>query len=482
MRILFLIILALVSTSVKSQDTTWLKASQLGYDRASLHPKLISNRILSSCNVKNGGGTWSNIFSEYNRNGDLINKRFLLRQYFEYGVSDWMEFKNKNILVIGDGVTPTSQANVVQFTALYDSNETRIMALEKDSSFTQIIQKNDTSFYAVDNLDTLRLGYYNSNGKTIWKKSIIEIIGLPKNDSLKNYKLKSLKSYKNHFNILFQLNDNESYWLTKCNNSGIKIKSDTFKIDGFIDYSEIWNGFVITSKTNSSVGEIQYLDSTFNVQWKQPFKAEKEIKLHSLFTNSMNEIMVSVQYSHFDSTKVFKGTTYFTRIYSFDVSGNEKNVYEYKIQNFAIQAGVNTQFSDGGYLMYFGFYGHLAQDGGAEMGRTNSKGEIHDSAWIGYPIFPDVSIKDTNSSTLEKKSFKSYLVFPNPTTSTLTISVQSNHDLSYSLFDLDGQRILSGDFNTKIQLDVSELNRGMYFLRIEDIKGGSVVTRKVIIE
>lgn len=63
------------------------------------------------------------------------------------------------------------------------------------------------------------------------------------------------------------------------------------------------------------------------------------------------------------------------------------------------------------------------------------------------------------------------VVFPNPFTSTLSISLSSIQDAKYSIYTIDGKLILSGKLlNYITEVDLSNYENGVYFIEIENNK------------
>lgn len=70
-------------------------------------------------------------------------------------------------------------------------------------------------------------------------------------------------------------------------------------------------------------------------------------------------------------------------------------------------------------------------------------------------------------------------VYPNPVQSQLTIESNQSEQLNYQLYGIDGVAYKSGVISMEtIQLSLSELSKGMYFLRLTD--GKQLVTKKII--
>ena len=75
----------------------------------------------------------------------------------------------------------------------------------------------------------------------------------------------------------------------------------------------------------------------------------------------------------------------------------------------------------------------------------------------------------------EEFAFNNIVVFPNPTTGVLTI--RSNLDITYSLYDFIGREVIK-DSNEDV-IDITNLPNGVYFL---SIKYGEMVFNKRVVK
>ncbi|CAN5255234.1 hypothetical protein BH09BAC5_BH09BAC5_04600 [soil metagenome] len=61
----------------------------------------------------------------------------------------------------------------------------------------------------------------------------------------------------------------------------------------------------------------------------------------------------------------------------------------------------------------------------------------------------------------------SVIVFPNPTSETLTLQVNDFNNLQYEMFDAEGKLILSNNINaTKSEIEMKNLATGTYFINV----------------
>jgi len=88
-----------------------------------------------------------------------------------------------------------------------------------------------------------------------------------------------------------------------------------------------------------------------------------------------------------------------------------------------------------------------------------------------------LSFSTTEDMSVEDNVFRNLKVYPNPTTGILNIKSETNLE-SYQLYDLQGGIVRQGRLiNT--QIDLSGVNNGLYFLRVQD-QAGNVKNLKVV--
>ena len=72
----------------------------------------------------------------------------------------------------------------------------------------------------------------------------------------------------------------------------------------------------------------------------------------------------------------------------------------------------------------------------------------------------------------------SFGIYPNPAESELNIN--SNAAFEYQMINSVGQVVMSGVANGNVKLNVSELNNGVYFLKV--VANGNTSVEKVVIK
>ncbi len=84
-------------------------------------------------------------------------------------------------------------------------------------------------------------------------------------------------------------------------------------------------------------------------------------------------------------------------------------------------------------------------------------------------------------SVSEHQLYNTLSIYPNPSENNITINWNENFDVELRLFDINGRIVYyekDKKLNTSQQIDISHLNSGFYFLRINSKKG--IATRKII--
>lgn len=72
-------------------------------------------------------------------------------------------------------------------------------------------------------------------------------------------------------------------------------------------------------------------------------------------------------------------------------------------------------------------------------------------------------------------------IYPNPSTGKINLTVPHNNICTYSVSNVFGLTVANGEFNTKIELDLSHLPKGVYLLNINNTNTGEVTKKSVIL-
>lgn len=96
------------------------------------------------------------------------------------------------------------------------------------------------------------------------------------------------------------------------------------------------------------------------------------------------------------------------------------------------------------------------------------------------------STTETLQNILNTEDFEEYGsldIYPNPASSSISIINGMYPNLEYKFYNILGQNILQGSVsNTINEINVSNINEGVYFLYLKDTKSNIDITKKIIIE
>ena len=69
-------------------------------------------------------------------------------------------------------------------------------------------------------------------------------------------------------------------------------------------------------------------------------------------------------------------------------------------------------------------------------------------------------------------------IYPNPTSNILNIDIENTSNFEIAIYDLIGKKV--GSYKNQKQLDISNLNKGIYMLKINDVQSSFQATQKII--
>ncbi len=90
-----------------------------------------------------------------------------------------------------------------------------------------------------------------------------------------------------------------------------------------------------------------------------------------------------------------------------------------------------------------------------------------------------MEVDPNSSSSITELNQLFATVYPNPSTNSITIQVETSAKISATIIDINGKQILTDVFSEKIQIDMSFFNKGVYFLQLISDDGIST-TKKII--
>lgn len=109
-------------------------------------------------------------------------------------------------------------------------------------------------------------------------------------------------------------------------------------------------------------------------------------------------------------------------------------------------------------------------------------GVLDNSGRLNFTVI-DCPVNNPVNNTQELKSTEGILVFPNPASNHITIDLGENYakNLKYTLLNLSGQPIIKGKVKSSISgIDISELPKGVYLLKLCDKGGKDLVVEKIV--
>ncbi len=159
--------------------------------------------------------------------------------------------------------------------------------------------------------------------------------------------------------------------------------------------------------------------------------------------------------------------------YAITYDGFQIAVYQDGILLTTNNSNLNTQ----GTILYIG--GQTANSTTAENNIYLDDFQVYSQALFAqgvYGLYLSQSPVILNSESFQAKNLKAS-IYPNPTSDTFTIEMD-NEVKSVEVFSLQGQKVLT---SKNKNVNVSELSKGMYLVRIEDVDN-AVATKKIIVE
>lgn len=156
---------------------------------------------------------------------------------------------------------------------------------------------------------------------------------------------------------------------------------------------------------------------------------------------------------------------------NYDFITNQKNnQFEFIFEN------INLPFDDennDGYLVY-----KIKLKNNLVVGDTfTNQANIYFD--FNFPIATNT--ESTTIQTLETESFlnnNEITIYPNPTSGMLTIQTERNINFNIEIFDIMGKKI--AQLQNQAIIDISNINSGMYILKMTDLETNQVISKKII--
>jgi hypothetical protein len=209
-------------------------------------------------------------------------------------------------------------------------------------------------------------------------------------------------------------------------------------------YSGIWNVIDIILGDANNV-QSQIYGAAFDLDFDKSMVENDSVKLvyNNSFLNAGGQ-NIEFKKSFFNNGKLF---TTSVRTNQSDVNGNGK-IAELWIK---LRSDVpdNSSFN-------FGISNGKRTNANGVMGVLNTSGGMN------------LNVNANATSLIEKLALSNTIRFyPNPANNFITLKNDLNIKTSYHLFDLTGRCVLSGEFTSTKNLDVSTINKGIYIIEFE---------------
>ncbi|MGB0391959.1 MAG: T9SS type A sorting domain-containing protein [Salibacteraceae bacterium] len=501
MKGLVLLIIGIATYQFSVAQSTWFTGHNMpqfqnfrvgGAAREVDEPK---NRVLCMWNTGFTGNS-SSRFAYYNASSGALLKHFdLVKGSYLYEIAERFIQFNDNLFLIGGGaVNSNSNANYTNHTMLSDSNGTLLFFRHLTEQLKHETKTSDTSFLAIEGTHITYLTHFNTKGDTIWQMPFAHLLDIATLDSNYKFQLQKLECVENECHTWLTHKSIEEQIIIHFNPSNGQVNSrDTLQINGFVKGNRVktkgWDGYVIVAGDSINTRTISLLDLMFNKDWGIQYYEDLGVDLRYAFVNNDSNLVYSVWHtSPYKSTTINYSSHTYSRVYTVNKIGVVNSAVQYFDTIREYRCSPVHQFEDGGYLMNIQSYYHIAESFGSLIARSKPDGTIIDTnSWAGKGPFKDVSLFDpfeqkdsVNISVLESNLGNCELsIYPNPSHSSLTISIEASNKIEYSLQNLNGQVISSDSFEKETVLDVSNLSSGLYFLQIQG--EGILETRKIIV-
>jgi hypothetical protein len=238
-----------------------------------------------------------------------------------------------------------------------------------------------------------------------------------------------------------------------CCGSGVVLCSDEVN---YLGYELAQNG-------NSYVGMVIYESTGETKDYSQGFLSTPLI--------GGIDYCVSIWISLADSSSL--------RSCDFQVAFSQENVNDGELAgSFNFQNVIDFDISSintVGWTLFEGLYTAIGGEAFIYLGSNTPNSELTcvetvNDTWLwntAYIFVDNISVSESQSCFIgvtdaEKDTIS---VFPNPSTSSLTVSNSSKDHLKWEIYDLNGVRHLQGDFCEQMQIDISQLTDGVYLIK-----------------
>ena len=213
-------------------------------------------------------------------------------------------------------------------------------------------------------------------------------------------------------------------------------------------YAGIWNVIDIILGDASNT-QSQIYGAAFDLDYDQNMVENNDVRIvyNTSFLNNNNQ-NIEFGKTEFNSGKVYAASV---RTDHADVNGNGKIAEIW----FKIKTGFpdNTSFN-------FGISNGKKTNANGVMGVLNTSGAMN------------LNLNNDATGTSEKLALANTVHFyPNPASNNILIKNNVNTITTYKLIDLTGRTILVGEFTLTKTIDISAINKGVYFIEFASSQG-----------
>jgi hypothetical protein len=97
------------------------------------------------------------------------------------------------------------------------------------------------------------------------------------------------------------------------------------------------------------------------------------------------------------------------------------------------------------------------------------------------PLLGQFKDVPTNTKEITKGGSLNFSLYPNPTSSNITIETEGTDDLHMKLFDLMGNQIIETNLSNNINtINLPTLSTGIYLVKVTNLKTGANQIKKLI--
>jgi len=405
------------------------------------------------------------LVAQYDSLGNLITSTKLTNSY-NGSPDDFQYLSNGNILLNGT-------SGYTNYNYVYEPNGNVIWSKSKDSNFSvrqareyvegsivgqgEFFDPNgEVHAYSYSRLDLA--------GDTVWNVPDWKLFSKAKNDSV-GFWMVSHTYFLGHYYSIWRDASLTNNVLFKIDTTGRLIKSDTLAESQVIEIIGTPKGvLVFSSKKNHWEGgySVGLLDQNFQYKWR--------IKRDDTHQNFVNDVVVDSRNEKvyiLESHRI-ANSNFISKIKNISLQGVEMKTFEFNtlrdtLAFSKLDLGIESGFILTGTTLKLSPWESI-------IAKTTANAEIESS---------EISIEFLSSNAYESILPRIITIFPNPTSSSLSISMGIESAIRYGLINSTGQSVKSGNFQKTTQLDVSDLPNGIYFLQLQG--EGVRETRKVVI-